>query len=309
MRFLPKIMKKEKIILIKVLVLVLISTILFSGCETRADEKNISEDNFVSNDTSRHNRYSWLGSYEAQEMLVNRIRVPEGFERIPVQKKTFGDWLRHVPLKPGAPSVRLYNGELKYNQSAQYAVLNIDVGSEDLQQCADAVMRLKAEYHFSRKEKEQIHFKFTSGDNAEYVKWIEGYRPVINGSKVNWIKKAQKDETYKGFKAYMKQVFMYAGTSSLSKELQTIPLSQMQPGDVFIKGGFPGHAVIVLDMAVHKTSGKKIFILAQSYMPAQDIHILKNPEESGTPWYPLDFEGDLETPEWTFQSTELKRFK
>ncbi|MBN2610182.1 MAG: hypothetical protein JXB00_01355, partial [Bacteroidales bacterium] len=54
----------------------------------------------------------------------------------------------------------------------------------------------------------------------------------------------------------------------------------------------------------------KVFLLAQSYMPAQDIQILKNPnDKSISPWYSLDFEGDLITPEWTFKKTDLKRFK
>ena len=52
-------------------------------------------------------------------------------------------------------------------------------------------------------------------------------------------------------------------------------ISSMQAGDIFIYGGFPGHAVTV--MAVAKNGeGKKIFLLSQGYMPAQDIHILKN---------------------------------
>ena len=45
-------------------------------------------------------------------------------------------------------------------------------------------------------------------------------------------------------------------------------LSEMQIGDVFIRGGSPGHCVIVVDMAVHQETGEKLFMLAQSYMPA-----------------------------------------
>jgi hypothetical protein len=48
---------------------------------------------------------------------------------------------------------------------------------------------------------------------------------------------------------------------------------------VIIRGGFPGHAVIVMNMAV-TTEGKKIYLLAQSYMPAQDIHVLINPNNN-----------------------------
>ncbi len=287
---------------------VLFLSIVLFGCDTRGSVQQLTTHANASIDTSTHNRYSWLSSYEAKDMLVNRIALPAGYERGKAEKGSLTDWLRHLPLKPPGIAVTLYNGELKYNQSAQYAVVNIDTGKEDLQQCADAVMRLKAEYHFSKKEPAKIHFNFTSGDKAEYSKWVEGYRPVLKGNKVSWQKTSKTDTSYKSFKAYMRQVFMYAGTSSLSQELRSVPVGQMQPGDVFIKGGFPGHAVMVLDMAVHTGNGQKIFLLAQSYMPAQDIHILKNPGAQASPWYPLNFEGPLETPEWTFQSTELKRF-
>jgi hypothetical protein len=299
--------------ILKTILLKLVVITAIVGCESKGDSNlshaTSSRKESIEHDSSRHNRYAWLDSYEAKDMLVNRIAPPKGYERSVAEKNSLTDWLRHLPLKTGNPDVKLYNGASKYNQSAQFALLNIDTGKEDLQQCADAVMRLKAEYHYSRKEYDKIHFNFTSGDKAEYTKWIEGYRPVLKGNTISWVKKAQKDASYIGFKAYLKQVFMYAGSSSLSKELRSIPFSQMQPGDVLIKGGFPGHAVIVLDMAANPQNGKNIYMLAQSYMPAQDIHILKNPAVSDAPWYALDIESPVETPEWTFQQTELKRFK
>ena len=55
-------------------------------------------------------------------------------------------------------------------------------------------------------------------------------------------------------------VFMYAGTASLSRELPTVLYTSLQPGDVFIKGGSPGHAVIVMDVAIHPNTGKKVFL-------------------------------------------------
>jgi hypothetical protein len=84
---------------------------------------------------------------------------------------------------------------------------------------------------------------------------------------------------------------------------------QMKIGDVFIKGGSPGHAIIVMDMAENKSTGEKIFILAQSYMPAQETQILCNPKSKElSPWYSLNYTGDLYTPEWTFSENMLKRF-
>lgn len=81
-------------------------------------------------------------------------------------------------------------------------------------------------------------------------------------------------------------------------------------GDVFIRGGSPGHAVIVLDMAENKATGERVFLLAQGYMPAQDIHILKNPSAPNlSPWYSTRFGTTLQTPEWEFKAGELKAFK
>jgi hypothetical protein len=105
-------------------------------------------------------------------------------------------------------------------------------------------------------------------------------------------------------------IFNYAGTSSLSKEMKKVSnLNDIKPGDVFIKGGFPGHAVLVTDVCENKTSGEKLFIIAQSYMPAQDIHILKNPvNKSLSPWYSINFGKELITPEWVFSRDQLMRF-
>jgi len=54
---------------------------------------------------------------------------------------------------------------------------------------------------------------------------------------------------------------------------------------------------------------EKIFMLAQSYMPAQDIHILKNPNDTEiSPWYKATNLEELATPEWAFNKGNIKRF-
>ncbi len=202
-----------------------------------------------------------------------------------------------------------YSGEEKSNKVAA-AVLIYDVGNKDLQQCADAVMRLRAEYLYKSKQFDLLHFNFTSGFKADYSKWRSGYRISVKGNNVGWVKTTKESESYQSFREYLNIVFTYAGTASLTKELKQISLSQMQIGDVFIKGGSPGHAVIVIDMAVNPKTNKKVFMIAQSYMPAQDIHILINQNKPAiSPWYDLvDFAEEIETPEWTFDKNQLKRF-
>ncbi len=170
-------------------------------------------------------------------------------------------------------------------------------------------MRLRAEYLYSLQNYAALHFNFTSGDRADFGQWIKGYRAVITGRTVKWVKQAAEDSSYQNLRQYLNTVFTYAGSFSLSKELQSVrDINDLEIGDVFIQGGFPGHAVIVVDMAMNK-QGEKIFLLAQSYMPAQQIHILKNPNDAKLdPWYSVNFTTKLYTPEWTFTRVDLKRF-
>lgn len=238
---------------------------------------------------------------------VASIQLPAGYTRIAQPAGSFGNWLRSVPLK-GDKTVYLYNGRQKLNQSAQFAVLDMTVGTKDLQQCADAVMRLYAEYLYNSKQFSRIAFHATDGTLMDYRSWMRGDRFIIRQGKLKKQRTAAACNTRTCFESYLETVFSYAGTLSLSKELQAVPsVTDIRPGDVFIKGGTPGHAVVVMDVAVNR-AGEKMFLLAQSYMPAQDIHILKNPADAHSPWYSTRQANVLVTPEWTFESGSLKRF-
>jgi len=253
--------------------------------------------------------YPWLATYNPAQSIRRRIPPPAGCQRTKAEPNSFAAWLRGLPLKPGRPPVLLYNGQRKRNQAAHHAVLDIDVGNRDLQQCADAVMRLRAEYLYSRGDLAAIHFDFTSGDRADFTRWAQGFRPIVRGSKVAWAKSARPNSSHDSLRSYLTRVYIYAGTLSLSREMRRADAAQMQIGDVFIQGGSPGHAVLVIDMAVEPRTGRKLFLLAQSYMPAQDVHVLRNPADAAlSPWYPLPLGATLRTPEWNFRATDLKRF-
>jgi hypothetical protein len=212
------------------------------------------------------------------------IPLPAGFKR--VSTDPFGLYLRQLPLKKDK-TVHLYDGLLKLNQSAQFAVLDVSVGNKDLQQCADAVMRLRAEYLFAAKQFVQINF---IDNNRKPYQFTQPY-------------------TRENLAKYMQKVFAFCGSASLSKQLKkAASFGEIQPGDVIIHGGFPGHAVLVIDVAMNE-AGEKIFLLAQSYMPAQDIHVLVNPNDAKlSPWYRIPTGKELKTPEWDFTTEELKRW-
>jgi len=245
----------------------------------------------------------------AGRVIGERIKLPKDYHRVSVEKNSFADYLRNLPLKSASSRVKYYNGVEKINH-IYVAVVDLDVGNHDLQQCADAVIRLRAEYLYQRGLYQAIHFNFTNGFRADYTRWMDGYRIQINGNQTNWRKQAARSNTYQDFRKYLNLVFTYAGTRSLAQELKSVPYAKMAIGDLLIQGGSPGHAVIVVDMAVNQATGEKLYLLAQSYMPAQDIHLLKNLQaQSLSPWYSLrERMGTIDTPEWQFYTSDLKRF-
>ncbi len=234
--------------------------------------------------------------------VATRFSVPNGYTRKSYAAGTFGNYLQQLPLKPAGTLTKRYNGETKPNKVAA-AVIEISVGNSDLQQCADAIMRLRAEWLFSEKRFDDIAFNLTNGFNMKYSEWKQGKR--LNAACNGWTTGGTASETHDDFMKYMKTIFTYAGTLSLSKELQTKNIAILEAGDVFIKGGSPGHAVIVVDVA--QGSEGKVFLLAQSFMPAQDIEILKNLNNAGmSPWFKASEMGILDTPEYDFDWTQLK---
>ncbi|WP_169540047.1 DUF4846 domain-containing protein [Niabella aurantiaca] len=239
---------------------------------------------------------------------VSGIFLPEGYKRSALPASAFGYYLQNLKLKKDK-TVYLFNGAKKPNQQAQYAVLDMSVGARDLQQCADALMRLRAEYLFSEKQFGQIRFPAGDGTLISYNDWLKGWRYKLSGNKLIRVPGKPVPCTRESLLKYLETVFTYCGTSTLPASLYKKPIMEMQPGDVLLKPGAPGHAVIVMRMAENE-NGEKIYLLAQSYMPAQDIHLLKNPAGSrSTPWYVLGNDQHIQTPEWTFYTDQLYGWK
>lgn len=256
----------------KKFVLILL-TWFITGCSEAGNESAISG-------------YILPGEGKISYKSIGEIPVPEGYQRVNYGAGSFGYWLRGRPLKKDK-TVYLYNGAAKQNQSAQFAVLDVSTGKKDLQQCADVVMRLRAEYLFAEKKYDSI--LFTDYGGKKY-KWSGG-------------------SNRKRFSIYLENVFSWCGSASLEKQLKPVTeFSSMQVGDVLIKGGFPGHAVIVADMAFNE-KGYKVYMLVQGYQPAQDMHVLVNPVNNElSPWYELNDLYHILTPEWKFIKQQLKRW-
>jgi hypothetical protein len=240
---------------------------------------------------------------------IGTIPLPDGYKRIAIVNDSYATFLRSISLKSDK-TVYLFNGTKKRNQQAQYAVIDMDAGTKDLQQCADAAMRIRAEYLFSKKDFRSISFNFTNGFVCDFEHYAKGYRIKMNGNICSWAKQKPESYTYGTFRNYLDVVYAYAGTKSLHQQLKPIPITAIHPGAVFIQTRNPyGHAVTIMDMAHNPQTNDTIFLLSQSYMPAQDIHILVNPNDAKrSPWYSTKFGDELQTPEWTFTKDDLKEF-
>lgn len=253
--------------------------------------------------------YGWLEEVPARR-IANSFTPPAGFVRSTEAAGSYGDWLRYLPLAaPGTP-VRNHNGREKANQASAAAVIAIDVGRRDLQQCADAVMRLRAEYLRAAGRAADLSFKFTSGDGFPYSRWLDGERPRVRGNRVGWTQGAGAADSRGQFRSWLDVIFTYAGTWSMVRDSEPVAsLSALRIGDVLIQGGFPGHALLVVDLA-RNPEGETAVLLAQSYMPAQSLHVVVNPaDQAGGAWYPLDDSRKIRTPDWPrpFSSKDFRR--
>jgi hypothetical protein len=240
--------------------------------------------------------------------VAERFVPMKGYVRQAVKPNSFAEFLRKFPLKPNGTKVLYFDGREKPNQ-IQLAVLDIDRGPKDLQQCADAVMRLRAEYLFTQNRFGEIHFKNFGGTSMDWERYAQGYRIGNKG----YQKTAKVDASAKAFRSYLDMVFNYANTFTLEKELRPKKIEDLNIGDVFIVSNPKsyGHAMLVMDVAINETTKDKIFLLAQSYMPAQDIHVVKNPVlPQNLGWFSVQdiSAGNLTTPEWTFPINALRTF-
>jgi hypothetical protein len=168
--------------------------------------------------------------------LEARINPPKGYKRVEIEKDSFAQYLRQVPLKPVNTKVKYYDGRIKENNNVYEAVVDFDIGDKDLLQCADAVIKLRSEYLYKQKQYEKIHFNFTNGFRVDYSEWMKGKRIIVVGNKSDWIDSSYPSNTYEDFLNYLEIIYNYAGTLSLSQELKSIQIDDMEIGDVFIQG-------------------------------------------------------------------------
>ena len=239
-----------------------------------------------------------------------RFEAPKNYHWIDEKANSFGYFLENFQLKKHGSPIKKFDGSEITTQNLHEAIFDIDVGTKDLQQCADAVIRLRAEYLFKTKNFDKIKFHFTSGDLMSWNDYKNGVRAFVNGNSVSFRKTENFDDSYENFRKYLDLIFNYAGTISLNKESNAVlKNSDLKTGDFLITPGSPGHVVFIAGVCQNAV-GKKLFLLAEGFTPAQSIHLLKNPFNPNiSPWYELDVNSaQTKTARYIFEPSNFRNF-
>lgn len=289
---------------------------VFLGCQTQPEARKIMDPDPVVDEDNAHrpmstDDYPFLNAATVEaDPLEARFLVPAGYQRVQLTKGSFGEWLRRLPVTKGKAVVRSFNGRLLRSPAA--AVVPLDIGSGDVQQCADSILRLHAEFQWKRGAADELSIHFTSGDESNWKAWRQGERFEIAGSRVKRIQNGAVNNTHVEFRKWLQHSFLYAGTRSLKLDSTAVPLTEsLQPGDFFVSPGSPGHAVIILDVA-HAPGKPSVALLGQGFMPAQSFHVLQ--DRGGhmvDGWFVLPDgpDGQLINPSWSaFPRSSALRF-
>lgn len=222
------------------------------------------------------------------ETVRTAFPPPAGFVR--VEGDAFAAWLGDRPLLPADTPVTTHDGRVVGHRAR---VVDLPMVRGDLQQCADSAIRLRAEWQ--RATDQPVAFHATSGDLLPWARFRDGETPIAVGNAIAW--KAGSTGTWDD---YLTRVFTWAGTDSLAR-LDTVAAADPRPGDLLVQGGFPGHAVVLLDVA--RRGDEVALLVGEGFMPAQTFHVELGPHDGWWSW-----DGALDLGHWAFNAEHLRRF-
>lgn len=251
--------------------------------------------------------YPWPHSARAYEPLAGRIPDPPGFVRVPVTSRSWGEWLRYLPLMPAGTPVRTREGTVAVPADSPHLAAVVDMDVRRNQECSDTIQRLRAEYLAWVGREGEISFRLGDGRSLRWSAWKQGERPYWDGRRLHLRGTGSAGGTRASFEGYLDAVFAWCGAHSLAQDGEPVRPEDVQIGDYFARGGQPGHAVLIVDLARNGAERTRALIV-QGYMPAQSAHVLA--PGPGDPWFELDPQRPVATPFWgAFQWSELRRFK
>lgn len=293
------------------LTLLFVVILLVSGCEK--SNFNSEKSSALKNDESVQRveeKNSSVKINQDKNTVLERFSAPENYVWVEEKPNSFGYFIENFKLKPYGTKILKYDGTPIVTQNLHEAVFDISVGTKDLQQCADAVIRLRAEYLKSIGKEDEIGFHYTSGDFLKWSDYKNGGRLFVNGNKVTRGSISATDSSVNSFQNYLDNIYNYAGTISLNRETKPVTKnSDLKTGDILITPGSPGHVVFIVGVS-RNSEGKKLYLLGEGFTPAQSISLMKNPYNPKiSPWYELDVNAaEITTSRFSFNPVNFRSF-
>lgn len=250
--------------------------------------------------------YPWPHAAPAYEPLISRCPVPDGYTRATVALRSWGEWLRYLPLLPAGSPVRTCEGlpvRLAGSPSLG-AVIDLDVRRH--QEGADVIFRLRAEFLRWAGREAEISFP-ADRLQLSWPEWKRGVRPRLVGRHLELARTAAPDGSRASFDKYLAAVFAWAGTPSLAKTGRPKSYAQLRPGDFLVRPGSPGHAVLIADV-MRDARGRTWVLMLQGYTPPQSAHVLS--PDGRQAWVPVAPHAPPKVPGWgAFTWSDLREFR
>jgi hypothetical protein len=184
---------------------------------------------------------------------IKNIPVPNGYERIKYDKKSYSHYLQNLPLKENR-KIYKWDGKKVFGVLYNiYAVVNKPLlFKSDLEQCADFCMRFWADFHKNQNRLDHLFLYNYSGKKKYYKR------------------------SNKKYKSFLRWHMAYSNSYSIKKGANKVAAGALKPGDMFVqnKDGGIGHVSLIVD-AAKNNNGKQIYLIGYGFIPAQEFHIEK----------------------------------
>jgi hypothetical protein len=248
---------------------------------------------------------------EPVDTVMRRFaRSLPGYSGFPAELDSWAEWLRLLPLAaPGTP-VRNFRGETVVPGDDEHlaAVVAIDIGTQDIQQSADVILRLHGEWRWFRDDLRMLYLSDTRLE-LPLGKWLAGERLVAAGGLPKWVPEAapQPKLDHAAFREYLDSVFAWSDARALLGESVALPPEGLEPGAFFLAQGPPAEVLVVLDVAT-SPAGERAMLLAQALNPTESIHVIRPSRDAS--WFPVRTDQPVRVPRARpFAWKDLRRMK
>jgi hypothetical protein len=197
---------------------------------------------------------------------VHSIKPPGSFTIDTFPQKSYSYFIQHLAADT-TPVILDYKKNVVRNSFYNVlAVIKLPLlFSDDLEQCADFAMRLRAEYFKASNTLDSLYLFDYSGKRIYY------------------------SQSGKSFLSFLRTAFANSNSHSLKKGCHSVSKEELRPGDMIIQNtdGGIGHVSVIVNSCTSR-NGERMFLIGYSFMPAQQFHIEHSGRYGKDGWFTID---------------------